>query len=279
VIVNDGGQYDLVTHELANIPIDLTRVQIVSNQHSVGMEAASNLGIRSAPSDYVVVHDDDDAWHPQFLQKMVEYLESGTGSKFGGAVSRCEQIVERVRGDHVTIISREPYIRNFSQVYLLEMARQNFFAPISFIYRRSVYDKIGGYDESLPVLGDWDFNLRFLLEANIGVLDEVLSYYHHREAASGSYANSITGGISKHVEYDAIVRNRIMRQLTTSDSRLMNLLAIARATDALFYRLQANDTTNKSSNNADQLARYIHLADERWAVIQMLQNQISQNRK
>lgn len=279
VIVNDGGQYELVVNELAQVPLDLTRVQIVSNQRSVGMEAASNLGIRSASSEYVVVHDDDDAWHPQFLQKMVGFLESAAGSKFGGAVARCEQVVERVRGNVITILSREPYKNHFRQVYLLEMARQNFFAPISFVYRRSLYDKIGGYDESLPVLGDWDFNLRFLLEADIGVVDEVLSYYHQREAASGSYANSITGGIGKHVEYDAIVRNRMMRQLTSSDSRLGNLLAMARYADMVMHRVNAHDSSNKSADESDQLARYIRLADDRWAMIQMLMDQISSSRK
>lgn len=279
VIVNDGGQYELVVNELAQVPLDLTRVQIVSNQRSVGMEAASNLGIRSASSEYVVVHDDDDAWHPQFLQKMVGFLESAAGSKFGGAVARCEQVVERVRGNVITILSREPYKNHFRQVYLLEMARQNFFAPISFVYRRSLYDKIGGYDESLPVLGDWDFNLRFLLEADIGVVDEVLSYYHQREAASGSYANSITGGIGKHVEYDAIVRNRMMRQLTSSDSRLGNLLAMARYADMVMQRVNAHDSSNKSADESDQLARYIRLADDRWAMIQMLMDQISSSRK
>lgn len=274
VIVNDGGQYELVVNELAQVPLDRTRVHIVSNLRSVGMEAASNLGIRSTPSDYVVVHDDDDAWHPQFLQKMVGFLESGPGQKYGGAVSRCEQIVERVRGDVITILSRTPYKNHYRQVYLLEMARQNFFAPIAFLYRRALYDKIGGYDESLPVLGDWDFNLRFLLEADIGVVDEELAYYHQREAASGSYANSITGGIGKHIEYDAIVRNRMMRQLTASDSRLGNLLAMARYSDMVMHRVQSNEPTNKSIDDSDQLARYIRLADERWAVIQMLVQQL-----
>lgn len=278
VIVNDGGRYDLVANELAKVPLDMTRVQIVSNQHSVGMEAASNLGIRSAPSDYVVVHDDDDSWHPQFLQKMIEFLESAAGRKYGGAVARCEQVIERVRGEVITILSREPYKNHFRQVYLLEMARQNFFAPISFLYRRSIYDKIGGYDESLPVLGDWDFNLRFLLEADIGVVDEVLSYYYQREAASGSYANSITGGIGKHVEYDAIVRNRMMRQLTSHDSKLGNLLAMARYNDLVVHHVQAHDTSNKSVDDSDQLARYIRLADERWTMIQILLAQVSQSR-
>ncbi|MBM4414164.1 MAG: glycosyltransferase [Chloroflexi bacterium] len=273
VIVNDGGRFELVQNELARVPLDLARVVIVSNRQSVGMEAASNLGIRATSSDYVVVHDDDDSWHPQFLQKSIGYLESSAGRKYGGVVTRCIQVVERVRGEQITILSQEPYKFNFQQVYLAEMVRQNFFAPISFVYRRAIYDKIGGYDEALPVLGDWDFNLRFLLEADIGVLDEELSYYHHREAASGSYANSVTGGISKHVEYDAIVRNRMLRQLTTHDSRLSTMLAMARYSDLILQKIPAPGASSVSTDQANQLERYIRLADERWAIIQLLLQQ------
>jgi len=279
VVVNDGGRYELVANELAGVPLDLTRVQIVSNSQSVGMEAASNLGIRSSASDYVVVHDDDDSWHPQFLQAMVSFLESPAGRKYGGAVSRCVQIIERVRGNEITTLSRVPYKNNFKNVYLLDMARQNFFAPISFVYRRAIYDAIGGYDESLPVLGDWDFNLRFLLEADIGVVNEELSYYHHREAASGSYTNSVTGGIGKHIEYDAIVRNRMLRQLTSHDQRVGHLVAMARYSDLVMQKIQTNEPANSGVNQTDQLARYVQLADERWAIIQILLEQVSRSSK
>lgn len=275
VIVNDGGHYELVQNELARVPFDLARVMIVNNQQSVGMEAASNLGIRAASSDYVVVHDDDDSWHPQFLQKTVGFLESSAGKKYGGVISRCIQVIERVRGEEVTILSQKPYMVHFQQVYLAEMVRQNFFAPISFVYRRSIYDHIGGYDESLPVLGDWDFNLRFLLEADIGFIQEELSYYHQRESSSGSYANSVTGGVSKHIEYDAIVRNRMMRQISNQDSRLSVMLAMARYSDLILQKIPPPGANHVTSYQSLQLERYIRLADERWSIIQMLLNQQS----
>ena len=53
-----------------------------------------------------------------------------------------------------------PYNHWLQNVYLSDLAVENRFPPISFLFRRSVYDKIGGFDEELPVLGDWDFNLK-----------------------------------------------------------------------------------------------------------------------
>jgi hypothetical protein len=61
------------------------------------------------------------------------------------------------------------------------MACGNFFPPIAFVFRREVLERIGGFNETLPVLGDWFFNLEFLLEDDIAVLPEPLARYHHRD--------------------------------------------------------------------------------------------------
>ena len=78
-----------------------------------------------------------------------------------------------------------------------------------------MFEKVGGYNESLPVLGDWFFNMEFLLHADIGVLHEPLARYHHRDrgdSRSGVYANSVIGGVSKHEEYAAVARNEFLRR-------------------------------------------------------------------
>ena len=60
-----------------------------------------------------------------------------------------------------------PWLRS---VDIGAMSIRNQYSPISFLFRRSCYEKISGFDESLPVLGDWDFNLRFLLKYDIGIV-------------------------------------------------------------------------------------------------------------
>jgi hypothetical protein len=74
-----------------------------------------------------------------------------------------------------------PYNDWVRNVQLSEMACGNFFPPIAFLFRRAVLDRIGGFNEALPVLGDWFFNLEFLLEDDIAVLPEPLARYHHRD--------------------------------------------------------------------------------------------------
>ena len=93
------------------------------------------------------------------------------------------------------------------------MAAGNVFPPISFVYKREIFAKTGYYREDLPVLGDWEFNLRFMRLYDIYVIPEELAFYHHRiEEKEGKYSNSVVKDDSKHKFYDALIRNELLRQ-------------------------------------------------------------------
>ena len=227
VVVNDGGDPGPVESIIESCGVESNRITLINNKKSVGMEAASNMGVRSVDTEFVVIHDDDDAWEPAFLRSSIDFLRSSRAAAAGfeGVVSRAWRVSEQISGDSVIIHGKEPYMPWVSEVPIAQMAVGNFFAPISFLYRRWVYEDIGGYDESLPVLGDWRFNLDFLIRGNIGLLDEYLSFYHHRDKGDsnkeGVYANSIVGGQSLHQQYFSVVTNAIIRDPDTSDGLRM----------------------------------------------------------
>jgi glycosyltransferase involved in cell wall biosynthesis len=215
VIVNDGGDAEPVRQVIAACPIDRRRIVFVSNRVSLGMEAASNVGIRASGSEFIVIHDDDDSWDPGFLAKTVSFLRGSRGRRYGGVITQSTYVSEEIRGDKVIEHGRWPYQDWVRNVQIAEMACGNFFPPIAFVYRRELYDAVGGYNEALPVLGDWFFNLEFLLQADIGVIVEPLAFYHHRDTGgsrTGLYANSVIGGVSKHEEFAAIARNEFLRR-------------------------------------------------------------------
>lgn len=228
VVVNDGGDAAPVREIILNSGVDPTRITLVNNPSSVGMEAASNMGVRAVDTEFVVIHDDDDQWEPEFLRESVEFLQSprAAAADFEGVLSRAWRVSEQIKGNEVIIHDSEPFMPWVSEVSMAQMAVGNFFAPISFLYRRWVYDKVGGYDERLPVLGDWRFNLDFLMQANIGFMDKYLSHYHHRDKGDsgrdGVYSNSVLGGQNLHHQYSAYVINGLLRDPKTPDGlRLM----------------------------------------------------------
>lgn len=214
-VVNDGGDPAEVARILQASQVDPRRIRLVSHAASQGMEAASNAGIAACDSDYVVIHDDDDSWDPAFLEKTVDFLDGPSGARYGGVATHSLYVSEEIRGEAVIEHGRHPYNDWVRNVQLSEMACGNFFPPIAFVFRRSVWERVGGFNEALPVLGDWFFNMEVLLEDDIAVLPEPLARYHHRdrgETEGAFYANSVIGGISKHEEFAAVARNAFLRR-------------------------------------------------------------------
>jgi glycosyltransferase involved in cell wall biosynthesis len=212
VVVNDGGDVETVLDVIERCAVPPDRITMVSNSSSVGMESASNLGVAAVQSDYVVIHDDDDSWDPSFLEQTVSFLSGPVGAKYGGVITHAIYVSESIDGNAVVTHERRPYNDWVQHVQLAEMAVGNFFPPISYVFRRSVWEAIGGFNEALPVLGDWDFNLRALAHADIAVIPEELAYYHHRDRDEPSaYGNSVVAGSDKHAEYSAIFRNDLLR--------------------------------------------------------------------
>lgn len=277
VVVNDGGDQDAVIEVIKNNAVPSHQIILCSNEKSVGMEAASNIGIKASLSEYIVIHDDDDSWHPDFLRKTVAYLESKSGKKYGGVITHSVYISEEISGNKVIEWGRWPYQDWVQHIQLSEVIIENFFPPIAFLFHRDICERIGMFDENLPVLGDWDFAIRFLIRADIGVLIEPLAYYHHRDRGnSGAYSNSVIGGISKHIEYNAILRNKYIRGSVDNPEWgvVSALLAQGYIHRDIRSRLgglvkQTTQQTGAASPSADSM----FAADQRWCLIQIIRHE------
>jgi len=195
VVVNDGGRVEAVERILDEVDTELAgRALVVHHPVSLGMQTASNAGIVSCDSDFIVIHDDDDSWSPTFLSRTVDHLdEHGWNARIGGVITWSWLIVEAL--DDAGLWeqrSRAIYDDTLRTVSLVDLAIENRFPPISFLFRRAALDAVGPFREEHTVLGDWDFHLRVLERFDIGVIPEPLANYHHRaQTTSGAYGNSV----------------------------------------------------------------------------------------
>jgi GT2 family glycosyltransferase len=209
VIVNDGGDPGPV-EELVSSSGNEERIVVLHNKNSLGMEAASNLGICSCESEFILIHDDDDSLHPEFLEKTIDFLEQN-GSLFYGVSSWITLVLEILSEHEIKIVSESLY-SNILSVSIGQMAAYNRLVPIAFLYKRELHEHIGYYDEKLPVLGDWDFFMRTLEKFDIGIVPEALAYYHQRVSEDGIYASSLIAANNKHAVYTQLLRNRMFRR-------------------------------------------------------------------
>ncbi len=192
VVVCDAGDAD-AARKVAD-PYRATlgdRYRFLHREHSQGQAAASNFATANSEGRYVVVHDDDDSWHPDFLARCVAYLDAADSS-VGGVAAGAERVIERFDGQKFTELARKPMPRPLFPATRKRLQEQNLWPPIAFLYRRAAGDAVGNYRESVLSLSDWDFNVRLAQRYEIGVIADILAYWHLRPSERGPgnpYAN------------------------------------------------------------------------------------------
>lgn len=243
VVVNDGGDAHHVDKLVRKYGGSFgNRVSAIHNEASVGRAAASNLGLAHGESEFVVIHDDDDTWAPNFLLMSVNELErvSAKLPSVRGAITHTLLVEERMEEDSAITERMRDYNRWLPAGILsfFRVAEANAFPPISFVYRREALEKTGRYDESLPALSDWDFNLRFMSHFDIIVIPHALAFWHQRTGSCGALSNACIGDNETTQMYEQYVRNKLLRQdVAGNTSGLGALVSYAQQFDWTLKRL------------------------------------------
>ncbi len=219
VIVNDGGSSAVVDAVVDPYRAGLGgRFTAVHLPASVGMEAASNCAIRERADPLITIHDDDDSWDPRFLEVCCAELDR-TGA--AGVVTASALAHERVEGGGIIDGARERFRSEVTAITLAAMARENLFPPIAFVFARAEWEALGGFRASLRVLGDWDYNLRFLARRPIAFIPELLAYWHRRPQTD-PFPNT---DVSLYRDAEATIRDDLLRAMGDQGLGMISVLA------------------------------------------------------
>jgi glycosyltransferase involved in cell wall biosynthesis len=120
---------------------------LVLPQPNRGVGAARNAGIRLAKGEFILPLDSDNRLRDVYLNEGASLLKENPSA--GVVYTDAEYFGER---------SGRCSVPEFDLLSLLQM---NFIDACA-LYRRKLWEEIGGYDEKMPVMGveDWDFWLR-----------------------------------------------------------------------------------------------------------------------
>lgn len=193
VILNDGGNQSEVEQIIAQ---HSHKIHIIHRETSAGADKVLNEAIKSVESQYVAIHDDDDTWHPEFLENMSAKLDEGELC----VVATADVVREKIEDNTLVEIERLRWYPDLKEISLYDQYRENYISAGLSMFSRKVYDAIGYYDESLPVAADWDFGIRFLEKYDAYYLktEQALAFYHHRPDAKGVVGNSVFAGRDLH---------------------------------------------------------------------------------
>ena len=231
IIVNggSGSTVEEVLHPRMEQFGSRVRVLQFDNPHPGMRGVPLNHGIAHSSGEFVTVLDDDDTWDTDFLETMLSTFEKAALPGAGGIVCQTRIVEESPVEEGLQL--QKDYVLNADlfNVTLARLAVVNAFCIHAFIYRRSAFDAVGGYASDLPVLEDWDFNLRFVSMWEVAVVPRVMTHYHLRPSvSSGQEANSQHAEFDRHKFYEAkIINDALRRDMESGRPGLGVLLANA----------------------------------------------------
>ena len=133
---------------------------------------ARNRAIAAARGELIAFLDGDDRWHPSKLARQVTSLD------IDPTASWCATVARFIDADDRPLPIRKPPRPIDGEVFS-RLMRANCLILASVVVRRAMLDSVGGFDETLPVLGceDWDLWLRVARRAPLRMLGDELTYY------------------------------------------------------------------------------------------------------
>jgi glycosyltransferase involved in cell wall biosynthesis len=209
IIVNNGGDPAAVESvvSVARNTTGTSGITVLHLPERVGMEEASNQGLRDTRSTYFAIHDDDDSWRPTFLETAVQTFSSHPVAS--AVLTGVTRVYETFKGGKVWPEKHENFPLDDARLTYERLIGGNTFPPIAALFRRSLLDSAGYFDSSLPVLGDWEFNLRAVRRGKFVFVPERLANYHTRTPESDrASGNSITVGEDLHLRVKKELQER-----------------------------------------------------------------------
>jgi glycosyltransferase involved in cell wall biosynthesis len=145
VIIVDDGSSEAETTRILNEVAEAGHCVLPQPNRRVA--AARNAGIRLAKGEFILPLDSDNRLRDVYLNEGVSLLKNNPS--IGVIYTDAEYFGERTGRWHVPDFN------------LLSLIRMNFIDTCA-LYRKKLWEEVGGYDEQMPLMGleDWDFWLR-----------------------------------------------------------------------------------------------------------------------
>lgn len=176
VVVNDAGD------PVDDIVAKFRFARLVVNEKNLGTTPSANVGLRAARGEYVGLLDDDDMLFPDHVARHVDALE-----RSGGAASSSDAITCYLEltpfSDYAVYGYRVALARHVdrSDIYVRDPI-----APMAVLMRRTILERLGGFDETVDFAEDWEVWIRIAEHYDILHVPHVTGIYSVRTDATNT---------------------------------------------------------------------------------------------
>ncbi len=144
-----------------------------------GVSAARNIGVEKSSGDLIAFLDSDDEWKPLKLKKQTEHL-----LKNSWQITQTDEIWIR-NGSFLN--KKKKHTKPEGDIFQksLELCCVT---PSAVLMEKTLFEKYGGFDESLPACEDFDLWIRMSIKEKFGLLNEklVIKYGGHPDQLSAT---------------------------------------------------------------------------------------------
>ncbi len=176
VIVVDDGSTDQTPNLLARLAATDQRISVFS-QSNQGLTKALINGCNRARGEFIARIDADDIAEPQRLERQVSFLEANPEYVCIGSE------VRMLTPDGLSLGSKELLRGHEAIRRALLLGIGGALSHPSVLFRRSVYEAVGGYDSRYKIAQDLDLFLKFSEAGRVENLPEVLLHWRQHEAS------------------------------------------------------------------------------------------------
>jgi GT2 family glycosyltransferase len=178
VIVIDDGSSDGTAAALQD---ELgSRIRIFSTENR-GVSAARNLGVRHSRGELIAFLDSDDVWQPGKLAAQVAFFAAHPEAH----ICQTEEIWIR---NGVRVNPCKHHRKPSGDIFTPSL-RRCLVSASAVMLRRSLFERVGGFDETLPACEDYDLWLRIACDTPVWLIDQplVIKRGGHADQLSGRF--------------------------------------------------------------------------------------------
>jgi len=175
LLVVDDGSLDDTASIVEQYRIRDPRIRFLV-QDRLGVSAARNRGLVEASGELIAYVDSDNRWHPDYLALMVcAFRDDAFDTGYAGI-----NLFDLETGRFRCVVNPYSYER---------LLKSNWIDLNVFMHRRELVEEMGGFDESMTRLVDWDLILRYTRHHPPFVVGSALADYF-RESGVSCVTNS-----------------------------------------------------------------------------------------